>query len=121
MKSDTLITILLSILAIVFGIINARSKKRRTESHIPRHIDEELYTLPEERPQFRFSVPETPAENIMEEAIRTTSGNEDVGLPVRPAEQTVKTSRQGERKFGFNAKKAVIFSEILKPKFDEFG
>lgn len=118
MKSDTLITLLLSILAIVFGIINARAKKRKLETRIPHFPEEDLITLPEERPQFHLSRPSILQEDIPEEAVRTTEPA--MNLSTLPEKRDSKTTPGSARKFGFNPKQAILFSEILKPKFDEF-
>ncbi|HOR11582.1 MAG TPA: hypothetical protein PKV47_04650 [Bacteroidales bacterium] len=118
MKSDTIITLLLSILAIVFGIVNARAKKRKLESRMPPYPDEDMITLPEERPQFQLSRPCILQEDLPEEAIRTT---EPVMNPsTLPGKRESKTAPTSTRKYGFNPKQAILFSEILKPKFDEF-
>ena len=118
MKSDTLVTLLLSVLAIVFGIINARAKKRRQESRIPRLPDEDLITLPEERPHYELSRHSILQEDLPEEATRTT----DLKMTpsTLPGNKHSETARRGVSKYGFNPKQAVLFSEILKPKFDEF-
>ncbi|HHV02433.1 MAG: hypothetical protein WCQ69_04470, partial [Bacteroidales bacterium] len=124
MNSDTLVTILLSVLAIVFGIINARSKKKKAVTRFPRPPGGQHGPVPAPRPHNPYPAPvilheEIPEEEIPEEAppatIRQVKPSEG-----KKAEKKIAVTQSGQ-KYGFNAKQAVLFSEILKPKFDEFG
>jgi len=117
MNSETLVTLLLSVLAITFGIINARQKKRNASASPPVRRDQN-YAEESELPReytFQASKPTIEGNAIPEEGIPATSSDEVTEPHVH--KKTVKE----QKKYGFNAKEAVLYSEILKPKFDEFG
>lgn len=107
MKSDTLVTILLSVLAVIFGIVNARVKKRNAETR----------PLPSYDPYSESDVSE---EEVLEEASPATAPQAQ-HYEVRENERKTNVKQSKPKKYGINAKQAVLFSEILKPKFDEFG
>lgn len=115
MNSDTLVTILLSVLAIAFGIFNARSKKKQAAARLPRRT----VVLPEaeyKRPAYEYARASVQDTELPEEAPAATDHYAD--------QQDVQMEQQTpseHRKFGFNLRQAVLFSEILRPKFDEFG
>ncbi len=106
MNSETLVTLLLTVLAITFGIINARQKKRNATAVPPVRRDPN---------DWQESVPTIDGNVLPEEAAPATS-------PDAIYDQYIeKKSAPDTAKYGFNAKEAVLYSEILKPKFDEFG
>ncbi|MFA6340147.1 MAG: hypothetical protein WCY73_02980 [Bacteroidales bacterium] len=115
MNSDTLVTILLSVLAIAFGIFNARSKKKQAAARLPRRT----VVLPEaeyKRPAYEYARASVQDTELPEEAPAATDHYAD--------QQDVQMEQQTpseHRKYGFNPRQAVLFSEILRPKFDEFG
>jgi hypothetical protein len=106
MNSETLVTLLLTVLAITFGIINARQKKRNATAVPPVRRDPD---------DWQESVPTIDGNVLPEEAAPATSPDAiyDQYIEEKSAPDTAK--------YGFNAKEAVLYSEILKPKFDEFG
>ncbi len=106
MNSETLVTLLLTVLAITFGIINARQKKRNATAAPPVRRDPD---------DWKESVPTIDGNVLPEEAPRATSPD------AMNDPQIEKESAPDKAKYGFNAKEAVLYSEILKPKFDEFG
>jgi len=117
MNSETLVTLLLSVLAITFGIINARQKKRKTTAAPPVRRDLNYPEEPETRREYTFqaSRPTIESNELPEEATPATSPN---AITDPHMNKKIGTNK---KKFGFNAKEAVLYSEILKPKFDEFG
>ncbi len=117
MNSETLVTLLLSVLAITFGIINARQKKRNATVAPPVRPDIHYTEEPKPRQEqtFQASRPTIEGNTLPEEAQPATSPNEIA--KTHYGEKTV----TNKKKYGFNAKEAVLYSEILKPKFDEFG
>jgi len=106
MNSETLVTLLLTVLAITFGIINARQKKRNATAAPPVRRD------PDDGQE---SVP-TIDGNVMHEEGTPATSPDAINDP-----HIEKKSAPDTAKYGFNAKEAVLYSEILKPKFDEFG
>ncbi|MFA5301076.1 MAG: hypothetical protein WC395_00125 [Bacteroidales bacterium] len=117
MNSETLVTLLLSVLAITFGIINARQKKRKIAAAPPVRRDQNYSDESESRREYTFqaSRPTIESNELPDEAPLATSPNAitDPQMDKKPG--------TNQKKFGFNAKEAVLYSEILKPKFDEFG
>ncbi|MDD2329309.1 MAG: hypothetical protein PHE35_00615 [Bacteroidales bacterium] len=106
MNSETLVTLLLTVLAITFGIINARQKKRNATAVPPVRRDPD---------DWQESVPTIDGNVLPEEAAPATSPDAIYDQHIE------KKSAPDTAKYGFNAKEAVLYSEILKPKFDEFG
>jgi|LSQX01.3.fsa_nt_gb hypothetical protein len=104
MKSDSLVTLLLSILAISLGIINARKKKKQAMAK-PRQIFFDPESI-EEEDVFQEPVSE-PTREPEPEPIEVQSVQE---IPSKKSSKKLK-------EMGFDAKKAVLFSEILKQKF----
>lgn len=108
MKSDSLVTLLLSILAISLGIINARKKKKQAMAK-PRQIffdpesieEEDVFQEPVSEPT-REPEPEPEPEPIEVQSVQD--------IPSKKSSKKLK-------EMGFDAKKAVLFSEILKQKF----
>lgn len=117
MNSETLVTLLLSVLAITFGIISARQKKRKISAAPPVRRDQNYSDESEHCREYTFqaSRPTIESNEIPEEAPPATSPNAITDPHMDKKKGTA------QRKFSFNAKEAVLYSEILKPKFDEFG
>ncbi|HOO43053.1 MAG TPA: hypothetical protein P5167_03315 [Bacteroidales bacterium] len=117
MNSETLVTLLLTLLAIIFGIINARQKKRHTTAIPPVRRDPNFPHESEMQREYSFqaSKPTINGNQLPEEAPPATLQQPitDPHIEKKPA--------TNQKKYGFNAKDAVLYSEILKPKYDEFG
>jgi hypothetical protein len=127
MKSDTLVTLLMGILAVFFGVINAKNKKKKTQpgKQIPDvrgkmlqelFFHEELQVTPSSAEHEH--VPEDMYEHMAEEAPRSTVSSEEPFLVKNNVQNNDK--ERVIKKLGFDVKKAVLFSEIMKPKFEEF-
>lgn len=116
MKSESIFTLVMTVLAIVLGIINNNQKAKKREQQARRKIyDEPDREEPYRKPEFQLSVaPEAGPTAYSEGERALTDDSHD--FPVHAEEHPQKS-----RKYGFNAKEAVLFSEILRPKFDEFG
>jgi len=105
MKSDSLVTLLLSILAISLGIINARKKKKQAMAK-PRQIFFDPESIEEE-------------DVFQEPVIRTHGVNLNLNLLKYSLYRNIPSKKSSKKlkEMGFDAKKAVLFSEILKQKF----
>lgn len=106
MKSDSLVTLLLSILAISLGIINARKKKKQALTK-PRQVFFDIENTDEDG-VFQESVSEPAREPEPEPEPIEVQSVQDM-----PSQKGLNTLKEME----FDAKKAVLFSEILKQKF----
>ena len=119
MKSDTLVTLLMGIPAVFFGVINAKNKKKKTQpgKQIPDVRGKMLQELffPEELQVTPSSALHEP---MAEEAPRSTVSSEEPFLVKNNVQNNDK--ERVIKKLGFDVKKAVLFSEIMKPKFEEF-
>ncbi|NLA15137.1 MAG: hypothetical protein GX877_01185 [Bacteroidales bacterium] len=122
MKSDALVTILLGLAALLLGVINAKNKKKKalSGSTVPRPERTTLQELlfPEERSEERLEEPRQESIEIQQTpAPMAEYGKENA----RELVQKEATGVTVLNDLNFDAKKAVLFSEVMKPKFDEFG
>lgn len=144
MNREDLISILAIVIAAIVGIIQAKAKKaaeaakraqQKTRPEEPRRTFPEPSspsTWPSQRPEVPRAIV-TPVELTPKPITKPISNAEVMPeeapsvfkhhFPEDSGDLTLQSSSTSELKHkkpeGFNAKKAVLFSEILKPKFDE--
>lgn len=128
------------VLFVISGISGARKKRRNSSAgkqSVPREYSEpwgriESYTV-SEKEDYKMQEPETsdPPDYIGEHIVSggTIDRNDipDEGVPATPVQAGLRLSGStrarkselNEIMHGFDLEKAVIYSEILKPKFDE--
>ncbi len=116
MKSESIFTLVMTVLAVGLGIYNNIQKAKKREQQARRTVYEEPdREEPYRRPEFQPSVAVETGPTAYSEGERLLK-DDPHDVSVHEEQKKPKS-----RKYGFNAKEAVLFSEIIRPKFDEFG
>ena len=113
-----LISILLAIITMAAGIYSSTRKRKRVED-IPAHnpfVEEEV---PQEE---IYQEPEQPVQNQPEAVQQIPVQQEPAKVVAEPQKTVCKEEKQKDFKSRLKSspKDAVLFSEILKPKYKEF-